>query len=989
MRAFGRHAERTAVHGWGSGRRRQALLVVPALVLGMVPAALVVTASSAGAAAGDPVGVSVTLEGCRGSTGSFPAAGPFVCPDADYTTGNLGSGWNELDLVPHRLTLSAGNSAPASQTFKLAVVADNEDAGHPGYDAMSTLTKNTSLSNGTCAPTISDQTSLTPGLGGTDTSIYRTIELVQAKNTKCVFDYYERLALGSAQYPGASLHSNAANQNLGTAGIGARDVSIPVKEIQPQSIDKNVTASRGSDAVWSVSKSATPATLTFGDTCAGGATFSRTVAITVSWNKVVSASGDVTIVTYLYATNPSHRAITVDVADVVSAGGVTLYTIDPAAVLVPANSSNFSLLGVDGNGDPIPDVRGVSTSATSISDTATATYIDQATGIAVPGTTTVSKTTAVTTTGTVSNTTATITDSESITGTGLTFSVATPSVGAFTGGYVAGTHTTGPVGWSSGTQSTSGSVTFNKTVYLDQARITSGTLSDTAHLDSSGGQSINSNTVSIPISSNATVSLTIAKTIPVVLGAGDGTRTFTFPVTGPNSYSSSPTVTFSSGQGGTLAPRSTTLTGLEPGAYVVNETTLAPYAAQPPRNVAITLPNCSSSVQIDNNFGPAIAQVRKITLPAGHEAGWVFTLTGPGLPLAGVTATTTGTGAVVFQSGGGNFLLQEGAYIVTETAQANWDNTAVSRQRGSDAAVDQSSAHQCTFSVNYDADADQVFSCVFTNVERGTITLTKTVGGVAPSGTDAFTFQLRRNASTASNGSILDTQVANAGNGGVLPFQENGSTELVPGTYQICEFIAVGWSSTIQTMTGAFVPGTGGDTTADNSYVCVPFVLAPGQTGTLTVDNTPPPGGMAKTIGFWKNHASCKSSNGKQQPVLDQTLALGGGSILIGDLSVTTCAVAVDLLDKRAIADPALVGDGKKMASDAAFNNVAQLLAYRLNIIAGAGDKPAANAAAAGSQVILDAINFNGNTHLPFGPGQASALNAYAQTLDSYNNNTL
>ena len=43
-------------------------------------------------------------------------SGQFVCPDAAYTTGNLGKGWNELDLVPFRLRASAGNSAPAPDT---------------------------------------------------------------------------------------------------------------------------------------------------------------------------------------------------------------------------------------------------------------------------------------------------------------------------------------------------------------------------------------------------------------------------------------------------------------------------------------------------------------------------------------------------------------------------------------------------------------------------------------------------------------------------------------------------------------------------------------------------------------------------------------------------------------------------------------------------------------------------------------------------------
>ena len=58
-------------------------------------------------------------------------------------------------------------------------------------------------------------------------------------------------------------------------------------------------------------------------------------------------------------------------------------------------------------------------------------------------------------------------------------------MGAFTDGYVADASTTGPVGWEY-TATDSGSVTFTKTVYVDEPRITSGTLSDTATITGDG-----------------------------------------------------------------------------------------------------------------------------------------------------------------------------------------------------------------------------------------------------------------------------------------------------------------------------------------------------------------------------------------------------------------------------------------------------------------------------------------------------------------------
>src|SRR4029450_5544410 len=100
-----------------------------------------------------PGGISFTLEGCRlpVSNGvpdyTLPLNGQFICKDQtwdgsndDYTTGNLGKSWNELDLVPYRIVVDAGNSAPNTSSFTFAAVLDNFDAGHPGYDVISAPT---------------------------------------------------------------------------------------------------------------------------------------------------------------------------------------------------------------------------------------------------------------------------------------------------------------------------------------------------------------------------------------------------------------------------------------------------------------------------------------------------------------------------------------------------------------------------------------------------------------------------------------------------------------------------------------------------------------------------------------------------------------------------------------------------------------------------------------------------------------------------------
>ena len=123
--------------------------------------------------------------------------------------------------------------------------------------------------------------------------------------------------------------------------------------------------------------------------------------------------------------------------------------------------------------------------------------------------------------------------------------------------------------------------------------------------------------------------------------------------------------------------------------------------------------------------------------------------------------------------------------------------------------------------------------------------------------------------------------------------------------------------------------------------------------------------------------------------MLDQTLAsfpIASGEsthgVYIGDLYVDTCREAVALLNKSTLS-------GKKMASDPAFNMAAQLLAAKLNVIAGAGQCAASTTAIADGQALLAAIHFNGITHDTMTGAQSTQANALATALDKYNNNTL
>jgi uncharacterized repeat protein (TIGR01451 family) len=376
------------------------------------------------------------------------------------------------------------------------------------------------------------------------------------------------------------------------------------------------------------------------------------------------------------------------------------------------------------------------------------------------------------------------------------------------------------------------------------------------------------------------------------------------------------------------------------------------------------------------NAQEATAEVKKITVPAGFEAGWEFELfldNAPAGPDAGdtsiATATTTGTGAVDF-----GVTLGEGDYYVVETEQVGWESD------GGDAG--------CTFTVEFPADAAEVFTCTFTNTATGTISVQKTENGTTS--TNTYTFELRQGAADSdpgvgddTPGTLLDTEVITADN---LPVQLDG--DLAPGTYQVCEFVMPGASATFTGGTGTpFTLTLGGD----NSRLCTDVeVTVENQDITLTVDNTPPPGGEARTIGFWKNWTSC-DGKGNQDPVLDQTLALAEpGGVLIGDLVLHGSAAnpdqAPDCLKAIRILDKSKINTGQKQASDPAFSLAAQLLAAKLNVLAGASHA-CIDSTIAQAQALLDLINFNGITHNVMTAAQKTLANNLANTLDLYNNN--
>jgi hypothetical protein len=693
--------------------RATALSSVLVMLAVLVPTiALTATPSSAAAVNPPANDVSFTLEGCRLPVSNtthlplytLPLSGKFICKNQtwdgsndDYTTGNLGKSWNELDLVPFRVVIGTGNTA--APAFTIAAALDAFDAGHPGYDVISAPTLNPGSDAGCPTVTAGSQTTADPGLGGIDQSIYRRWDLAGTPaNSDCVYDFYGRLALGSHLFPGASLHANLAlvdpastnPDGITTSGIGSRDVSIPVNEISPQELNKDMTATQGSDHVWNIVKSPTPANLSFTNTCDTSQPLSAHVNVTVTWTKQPAvASGPITVITHVYATNPASRVITIQGSDDIRSGTTVLDTAPFGPTDVPANTANFPVL---------THTFLAPSGATNLNDIATATYTDLVTGVPIPGQTSATASANVQLSGVELNQTATINDVETITGSGLTFSTDSFSgaSGSFDNGYNAGTPTTGPVSWTSASQGGSGSVTFNKTVYATQGSIEpTGDLHDVATLNGSDGFTASA-FADVNISVNTFASLTISKSIPNVLQTGES-QNFVFDVTGPGGYTNHVTLSFGAGD----TSQSTTINGLTPGSYTVHEQTATGWLPQPNQTVDLSGSICSGTASFHNAFTPARATAVKITNPAGFEGGWTLTLTGPGGP---ETQVTDSGGNASFATS-----LQEGIYTITETPQPGWVQDSV----------------PCTFTVNYPADAGRVFSCTFHNTYQPHISLTK------------------------------------------------------------------------------------------------------------------------------------------------------------------------------------------------------------------------------------------------------------------------
>ena len=351
--------------------------------------------------------------------------------------------------------------------------------------------------------------------------------------------------------------------------------------------------------------------------------------------------------------------------------------------------------------------------------------------------------------------------------------------------------------------------------------------------------------------------------------------------------------------------------------------------------------------------------------PATDPEDFAFTTTGTGFSNFNLDddADATLSNTQVFNN------LLPGARTVAEGAEANFDLTAITCVGGGA----NTTTSLATRTASIGVDAGESITCTFVNQRKARLRVQKLF---SPAN---LTFDFTRNPGGVSF-SLVDQQINDSG------------FSLAPATYRVCELNNAVTFSATATLDGAPATLVNPDLPADNGNRCVDVTLAYGGDRIVVFTNNPPPGGDARTIGYWKNWSSCAQSNGKQ---FTKATAPGGVGIgktldgnlpqLIGNLNVNTCPIAVAILDKSDVVT------GVKRASDPLYGLAAQFLAAKLNYSAGAQQCPAATTAMGQAQTLLVKYNFTGTGAYKASMTAAdqTLANSLAAILDSYNNNTL
>lgn len=434
------------------------------------------------------------------------------------------------------------------------------------------------------------------------------------------------------------------------------------------------------------------------------------------------------------------------------------------------------------------------------------------------------------------------------------------------------------------------------------------------------------------------------------------------------------------------------------------------YTASFPNDAEIDETGDSDDANVDLTcYAPADPRVVKTSVDGGDDIGQlplVFELYDPAGNLVETQELTESSGTIDFATN----LETEGTWTLVEVLPEGWLNEDLS----------------CDIVIAYPGSAGETYECAFDNVEKSRVDLVKLTNGELTTAQN-WTFTLFQGPDGLGSAEVAT--------GSTPPALVNfGPIDLDPSaSYTLCELgIPAGYSSvwaidtnndgtfdTDDIIIEPYNPNADDETPEDLGNRCVDInadgpdedseidiPLVPGETLHFVVDNQSP-GGAPRTPGYWKNWNSC--SNGRQaetaaknggwaqgfwllEDVLNQSV---GGAITWDDIltdglivNIDSCEVAVDILDKRRVGDDAVVGDGRKVASDPLHNLATHLLAAQLNFGAGACTTEGVLEAALQAESLLDKYNFDGDGHdnLKKNSPDGQLANTLAGQLDDYNN---
>ncbi len=736
--------------------------------------------------------LSNTLQGCSNPKAIAPPYNPgtFVCPDADYVNSVL-KGWSDGDIVPFRLFMQAGNSAPTTPTqYQMSVAVDNLTFGNPnysngvvGYQFLSQPTLNTApadgsmkkprvVTNASCTYTVTPTATASPPVskqlpadpypvnGSASQSLYWTITVTMSRGQNCVFDLYAQLSMQADQVaPGrcdAKLHADLADATLNLQRTGAKEVPIQICDIHPltfQQPDHSLSLQQNVNYVWTVQNGITPDHINFSNTCDTSQSGSQGVAVNVQWTRTAQP-GVISITPYVAVHNPTQRQLYVTVNDVVqngAGGSATVFQTLTFSGYVQPNSVTPVITA--------PFTEPAGTDVSQLNQQITVTYANSS---ATPVLATLTASDSATLVPAQSNDTATIVNTETMTetdpGNTLQFSVdsyqvydannnpvgAQNSGGSFSNGYTLGTPTKGSVVWTLTGVSDSGSVTFNKSVSLDTSnsalpQLPVGDLSDqtslTPYTNGTAGSTISA-TNTMPITSGEKVTLTITKAIGNfsmgAFGSSDQPQTFTFDVQDPDGND----ILVPDGNGNMVMPSitissgndgSVSIPGLDPGVQYT--VTELPTAGwdTPPASQNVTISVTSGS---PGSCGGTASVTNTI-----HANVTVQKVTYPVGHEAGWTFNLIGPGGSTLSS-----VTTTGASAIAFPVNLTQEGRYTVQEVGQSGWVN-TVVSSASFTVDFPASGGQTFAAVFTNTQcvKPTVTAGNSNGVATFSITDANT----------------------------------------------------------------------------------------------------------------------------------------------------------------------------------------------------------------------------------------------------------